>query len=444
MTDTPRPSYPPASLLQEGAVLAKKRVLLGVTGGIAAYKSAELARLLIKAGARVSVVMTEAATRFVGPLTFEALTGQPVGLSLWQTAEASGLGSGLESPASARQIHHTEASRHADLIVIAPATADTLARMAQGRADDLLTSILLASKRPTLVAPAMNNEMWSHPATQRNIEFLRTWPHITLVEPASGELACGVVGPGRLPEPAELVRWAERVLIPQDLAGMRVVVTAGPTREYADPVRFWSNPSTGRMGFALADAAWKRGADVQLIHGTVDLTVPAGVRGQWADSAEQMKLAVERAIADADALVMAAAVADWRPAHVSAEKQKKDPQGDGVPMSLSLERTADILAATRDRGPRIRIGFAAETTSLVEHARAKLQAKNLDVIVANAVSRGASATGFGAPSNAGWILRRDGSKEEVPLMDKAAFAHRVLDEVARLRGPLPTTAHTPG
>lgn len=399
--------------------LSGKRILLGVSGGIAVYKAAELARLLVKRGAVVSVVMTEAAQRFVTPLTFEALTGNPVGTALWET----------RGQGERREIHHTEAGRHADCIVIAPATADFIARMAAGLAGDLLGSILLASRAPVLVCPSMNMEMLAHPATQRNLATVSGFAGHVVLEPAAGELACGVVGPGRLPEPTEIVHHIARLLSPQDLAGRRLLISAGATREYFDPVRFLSNPSTGRMGFALAEAAWLRGALVTLVCGHTELTPPEFVPAVRVDSAAEMAEAVRARIPASDALIMAAAVSDWTATEKAPQKQKKR----GSTSTLELVATEDILHATQHMGPAVRVGFAAETDAVVEHALEKMARKGLHAIVANRVSGTELSTGFGSATNAGILLRADRElPQELPLESKLGFAHRVLDVVAEL------------
>ncbi len=401
--------------------LQNRQILLGITGGIAAYKAAELARNLVRAGADVHVVMTESATRFITPLTLEALTGNPVGTSLWSTR------AGAEQ--DSREIHHTEAGRHADAIVIAPATANFIGRTAHGLADDLLSSILLASNCPVLLAPAMNAEMWKNPLVQRNLETLQSLDRYHTVGPGVGELACRVTGPGRLAEPREILESLERVLRDQsstrDLEGHRIVVTAGPTREHIDPVRFLSNPSTGRMGFALANAAAQRGAAVTLVHGPVDGDIAPSIERVPVISAEEMLQAVETALEGADVLVMAAAVADWRPT-LSAEHKQKKSEG---PLALEMVRTPDILQETAGWPGLMRVGFAAETQDLLEHARDKLERKKLDILIANLVGPSAEGTGFGTETNGGWILTNQGRETELPLLSKSAFADQILDSI---------------
>ncbi len=401
-------------------LLEGKRILLGVTGGIAVYKVCTLASHLTQMGAEVDVVMTEAATRFVAPLTFEALTGRPVYTDMWRTG-----GAGLPT-----HIAHVGLAHAADLLVIAPATANTLAKLAAGLADNLLTTLALAATCPVLVAPAMDAGMWSHPATQANVAALRA-RGVHFAGPVRGRMASGLEGEGRMMEPEEIlghIRWVLGRGGP--LAGRRVVVTAGPTREFLDPVRFISNPSSGRQGFALAQAALDRGAEVTLIAGPVSLATPVGARRVDVVTVQQMLDAVLEATADADALLMAAAVGDYRPATVAEHKIKKT-----ADLTLRLERTPDILAAVARRRagtgfPRVVVGFAAESQDLLENARAKLEAKGLDLIVANDIT--APDAGFAAETNRVVLLDREGGVEALPLMSKAAVAGAVLDRVAHI------------
>jgi phosphopantothenoylcysteine decarboxylase/phosphopantothenate--cysteine ligase len=403
------------------SLLNEKRIVLGVTGGIAAYKICTLASRLTQAGAEVDVVMTEAATRFVAPLTFEALTGRPVYTTMWHTSSE-----GLPT-----HIAHVGLGHAADLLVVAPATANTMAKLAAGLADDLLSTLGLAARCPLLLAPSMDVGMWSHPATQANVDTLKA-RGVTFAGPARGRMASGLEGKGRLVEPDEILGAIRRVLGREGaLAGRQVVVTAGPTREFLDPVRFLSNPSSGRQGFALAQAALDRGADVILVAGPTNLLTPVGARRVDVNTAEKMKEAVLDAVAGADVLLMAAAVSDYRPSQVRQEKIKK---GEG-PRRLELERTADILAAVAGRreetgDPQVVVGFAAETENLVENARAKLEGKALDLMVANDVT--AADAGFGAPTNQVVLLHRGGAKEDLPLMTKARVAEVVLSRVVDL------------
>jgi phosphopantothenoylcysteine decarboxylase/phosphopantothenate--cysteine ligase len=402
-------------------LLKEKRIVLGVPGGIAAYKICTLASHLTQAGAEVDVVMTEAATHFVSPLTFEALTGRPVYASMWQTSNE-----GLPT-----HVAHVGVGHAADLLVIAPATANTVAKLAWGLADNFLSVLALAARCPLLLAPAMDVGMWSHPATQGNVVTL-TERGAYLAGPARGRMASGLEGEGRLVEPDEILGHVRLVLgRTGPLSGRRLVVTAGPTREFLDPVRFLSNPSSGRQGFALAQAALDRGAAVTLVTGPSHLSAPTGSKRVDVKTAEEMKEAVLEASMEADVLLMAAAVADYRPRRVSAEKIKK---GDG-PTTLHLSRTVDILSQVGEKRratgrPRLLIGFAAETERLTENAQAKLEAKGLDLIVANDVS--ASDAGFGVETNRVMLLDRDGDAEPLPLMSKAAVAEAVLDRVVRL------------
>jgi phosphopantothenoylcysteine decarboxylase/phosphopantothenate--cysteine ligase len=402
-------------------MLKDKRILLGVTGGIAAYKICTLASRLTQAGAQVDVVMTEAATRFVSPLTFQALTGRPVYTDLWDAPDE-----GLST-----HIAHVGLAHDADLLVVAPATANTMAKMAHGVADNMLSTLALAARCPVLVAPAMDVGMYAHPATQANVETLRA-RGVHFAGPGWGRMASGLEGEGRLIEPDELLGHVRWVLgRAGDLAGRRAVVTAGPTREAVDPVRFLSNPSSGRQGFALAQAALDRGAAVTLITGPTHLPTPVGAERVDIATAQEMHNAVLSAVGQADALLMAAAPADYRP-HAAAPQKIKKGKTD---LSLRLARTPDILAAVaaqRDETgfPRVVVGFAAESQDLLENARAKLAVKKLDLIVANDVT--ADGAGFGAETNRVLLIQRDGSVESLPLMSKAAVAEAVLDRVAGL------------
>ena len=395
-------------------MLKGKRILLGVTGSIAAYKAVEILRELTKRGAGVQVVMTEAATKFVTPLTFETLSRQEVLLDMWSLAYSHRIG-------------HIEATARADLFVVAPATARTIARLALGLADDFLSCIYLASRCPILVAPAMDSDMFEHPALQENLKRLRD-RGVHMVGPASGELASGLVGPGRLVEPPEIVEAIERILATAgDLADEVVLVTAGPTREPLDPVRYLSNRSSGKMGYAMAEAAAARGARVILVSGPTALTPPQGVDVIHVETAQQMHYAVLAKLTAATVVIKAAAVADYRPKQVAGRKIKKD---EAVPQ-VTLEPTPDILAEVGKRkGRRILVGFAAETEDLVENARRKLQRKNLDLMVANDVSQ--PGAGFDADTNAVKILDAQGKVEELPLQSKRSVADRVLDRVVGL------------
>ena len=395
-------------------MLKGKRLLLGVTGSIAAYKAVEIVRELVKREAEVQVVMTEAATRFVAPLTFETLSRQPVLLDMFTLAYGS-------------QIGHIQATARADLFVIAPATANTIAKLAHGLADDFLSNIYLASRCPTLLAPAMDSDMYQHVALQENLARLRD-RGVHIVGPASGELASGLVGPGRLVEPPEILAAIEGLLQPsQDLAGEAVLVTAGPTREALDPVRFISNRSSGKMGYAVAEAASRRGARVILVSGPTALPPPHGAEVVRVETAQEMYDAVLSRLDAATVVIKAAAVADYRPKRVADRKIKKD---ETVP-EITLEPTPDILAEVgRRKGRRILVGFAAETEDLVANARKKLQRKNLDLMVANDLRQ--PGAGFDIDTNVVKILDAQGGVEEVPLQTKRSVGDRILDRVVQL------------
>lgn len=400
-------------------VLQNKHIILGVTGGIAAYKAAMVCSQLVQGGALVDVVMTEAAQKFITPLTFQALTHRPIYTDIFDIP-------------SGQNIPHITLANTADLLLIAPATANTIAKIANGLADDLLAAIALATPAPLLLAPAMETDMWQHPSTQANIEKLRAWG-ATTVGPAEGRLASGEVGRGRMVEPEEIVSTARIVLGRKgDLAGWRVVVTAGGTREAIDPVRFVSNHSSGKMGYAVAIAARDRGAKVTLIT-SATLPDPFGMEVVRVDSAVQMLAAVLQSTRQADLLVMAAAVADFRPQTVAGQKIKK--KGDTEGLTLEMVRNPDILAEVAAQkaagaGPRITIGFAAETEDLLANAQSKLERKKLDLIVANDVT--ASDAGFAVDTNRVTLLSADGAVKELPLLTKAEVAEVVLDEVKRL------------
>lgn len=392
-----------------------RRILLGVTGGIASYKSAWLARLLSQEGAAVDVVMTRAATEFIAPLTFEALTGRPVHTALIAQGHA---------------LDHIKLARSADAVVVAPASADFCARAAQGRADDLLAAVLLATEARVLFVPAMNDRMWAHPQTQRNAEHLREIGY-SVLDPEIGPLAAGEgSGEGRMPEPETIVAHVARLLEDASFAGRNVVVTAGPTRELVDPVRVLSNRSSGRMGVALAAAAWRRGANVTLIAGPLEVALPVGPKVVHVETTEEMSNAVNAAVATADVLVMAAAPADFRAAEVASAKIKKGNDAS----TIELAPTQDILreSVPHMRAGSVRVGFALETNDGVANARHKLDSKSLDLIVLNDALE--PDAGIGVDTNRVTILGRDGSAEDVPLMLKRELADIILDRVqARLR-----------
>jgi phosphopantothenoylcysteine decarboxylase/phosphopantothenate--cysteine ligase len=390
------------------------RILLGVSGGIAAYKSLELLRLLVKEGAKVWTVMTRSATEFVGPLSFQALSGNPVRTEMFSHTQES-------------QIQHIALADMAQLVVVAPATANFIAKMAHGLADDMLSTTLLAVRCPVVVCPTMNVNMYNHPATQKNLDVLKE-RGVWLVEPEEGELACGWEGKGRLADPEAILETVKAALSPQDLAGERVLVTAGPTWEALDPVRFISNRSSGKMGFALARVAKRRGAAVTLVSGPTGLRPPPGVRFVQVESASQMRDAVMENLGEATVVVKAAAVADYRPEQIHEGKIKKEQEN----FVLSLTRTPDILAEVGARkGDRILVGFAAETRALLENARQKLIRKNLDWIVANDVTKPGS--GFATETNQVTLISREGTLEELPEMSKEEVAWVILDRVLDTR-----------
>ena len=396
------------------------RVALGVSGGVAAYKAAELVRKLQQEGIDVQVVMTKSAQEFITPLTFAALTGQKVITEMFGTESA---GANVESA-----IEHIAVAQRIDLLVVAPATANVIAKMARGVADDFLTTLYLATTAPVVVAPAMNVNMWEHAATRENVEMLRACG-VQVVAPEEGYLACGMTGAGRLASVdaiAEAVR--SRLGLAHDLEDETIVVTAGPTCEDLDPVRFLTNRSSGKMGYALAQAAARRGASVILISGPTRLEPPQGVQLVAVRSTEEMHRAVLEHFSRATALIMAAAVADYRPVAPQAKKIKR---GNGR-LNLELESTPDILAdVARSKGDRTLVGFAAETENVAAHARAKLESKQADLIVANDVT--AEGAGFDHDTNVITLYFRDGAEKAFPRMPKIDAAHRVLDALRALR-----------
>lgn len=392
--------------------LAGKRIVLGVSGGIAAFKAVDICRRLTALGAHVTPILTEAALHFVGKATFDALASELAVTSMWDGPDPS---------------PHTTLGKSADLILVAPATADLMARAAAGMANDVLSATLLATSAPVMFAVAMHTEMWEHPATQENLVVLRRRGAI-LVEPVVGALASGDFGKGRMADPAEIVAAVVATLGPRDLDGLRVVVSAGGTREAIDPVRFIGNRSSGKQGYAIAEAAAQRGASVILVS-TVGLSAPSGSQVVRVESAEEMSVAMHVAAADADVIIMAAAVADFRPSVVSSSKIKKH---GGAP-EVVLEPTTDILAALgrTKRAHQILVGFAAETNDLRANALEKLRRKNLDFIVANDVS--AEGVGFEHETNAVTIFACTGDETTIPLTEKRAIAHAVLDRVVAMR-----------
>ncbi len=397
------------------------RITLGVTGGVAAYKAAELVRRLQQEGYNVQVVMTRSAREFITPLTFAALSGQKVITDLF--GDSSGSEANLESA-----IEHIAVAQRTDLLLVAPATADIIAKFARGVADDFLTTLYLASTAPVVIAPAMNVNMWNHAATQENVEMLRA-RGAKIVEPDEGYLACGMTGPGRLAGLEEILAAVHEVTKSQrDLEGETILVSAGPTCEDLDPVRYITNRSSGKMGYAVAEAAAKRGAKVFLVSGPVNLETPAGIERIDVRTAEEMHRAVVERFAQASVAILTAAVADYRPVERRGEKIKK-----GVaPLAISLEPTTDILAeVARNKGEKIVVGFAAETDHVAEHARKKLASKNADLIVANDVT--AEGAGFDRDTNVVTLFSRDGRDLALPKMPKSEVAQRIMDEVIRLR-----------
>lgn len=396
-------------------------VALGVGGGIAAYKAVELARVLLEAGCAVEVIMTAAAQRFVQPLTFASLTGRNVITGLWSDTPDGVLSSAIE---------HTRVAQDNRVLVVAPATADLLAKFANGIADDFLTTAYLAFAGKVVLAPAMNTVMWQHPATSANTKTLRERGHV-FVEPESGMLACGMVGPGRLAEPAKI---AEAVLaldkqVLQDLEGETVLITAGPTQEPLDPVRFITNRSSGKMGYAIAQAAAERGARVILISGPVSIPAPGGVEVVRINTALEMREAVMNHLSEATVIIKAAAVADYHLASVPTQKVKKT----AMRLSLELDPTPDILAEVgQKKSDKLLIGFAAETQNLVEEARRKLTSKNCDMVVGNLVNVAANV-GFEADENEVTLVMRGGEVAPLQRASKHTVAHRIFDEALKLR-----------
>jgi phosphopantothenoylcysteine decarboxylase / phosphopantothenate---cysteine ligase len=397
------------------------KVALGVTGGIAAYKAAEIVRLLQDRGIRVQVIMTRAAQEFVRPLTFAALSGEKVITGMFSDSEE-------HEPNISSAIEHIAVAQAIDALLVAPATADILAHFAQGVANDFLTTLYLATTAPVVVAPAMNVNMWNHPATQANLEILRT-RGVKIVEPGSGYLACGMTGAGRLSENEAIVAATLEALgVAQDLSGETILITAGPTREKIDPVRYLTNRSSGRMGYALAEAALRRGARVLLLSGPTAISAPSAAELTKVESAEEMLDATLKFLPESTIVIMTAAVADYHAKNPSAQKIKRK-----GPMSLDLEPTPDILKKIASKkNSQLVIGFAAETTNVLENARQKLTAKNLDMIVVNDVSR--EGVGFDSDRNAVTILTREDLETiDIPENTKWEVAQRVLDQIVRLR-----------
>lgn len=394
----------------------KKTVVLCVTGGIACYKSAMLSSLLVKRGYDVEVVMTRNATEFIGPHTFDSLTHNRTMVDTFDRNFQN-------------HVEHVALADKADLLIVAPATANVLAKAAHGIADDMLTTTILACSCPKLAAPAMNTRMYENPVTQDNLETLRRYGW-QVIEPKSGRLACGAVGMGKMPEPEELLEAVDHaVRYEKDLAGLRLLVTAGPTREALDPVRFLSNHSSGKMGYAVARAASDRGAEVTLVTGPTALKPPAFVETVEVTSAQEMFDAVTRRAQEQDIIVKAAAVADYRPAEYSENKLKK---GEGDPLSLPLERTRDILLwlGEHKKPGQFLCGFSMETERLLENSRKKLKKKNLDMVAANSLNE--AGAGFGGSTNVLTLITAD-SEEQLPLLSKEEAAHRLLDGILARR-----------
>jgi len=396
-------------------MLKGKEIILGVTGGIAVYKAVELLRLLVKGGGDVHVIMTRAATEFVTPLTFQTLSGNPVHLELFNLI-------------SEQEIGHISLAERADLFIVAPATANCIGKLACGIADDLLTTTIMATKAPVLIAPAMNVNMYQNPIYRENEERLKSHGYL-FVPPACGMLACGYEGEGKLQAPEVILEEAVAALTPKRLAGERILVTAGPTLEEIDPVRFISNHSSGKMGYAIARQARLRGAQVTLVTGPTALTPPHGVDVIRVQSAKEMREAVQGCLEQTDVVIKAAAVADYRPKARFGDKVKKTQAS----FAIELEKNPDILAELGAiKGGRLLVGFAAETQDLLENATAKLNAKNLDLVVANDVSQ--EGAGFNVDTNIAKLLYRDGRVEALPKMGKEELAGEILERVALLRG----------
>jgi phosphopantothenoylcysteine decarboxylase/phosphopantothenate--cysteine ligase len=393
------------------------KIALGVSGGIAAYKSAEIVRLLQDRGVRVQVVMTRAAQEFIRPLTFAALSGEKVITDLFSSED--------QQPNLDAAIEHIAVAQAIDALLVVPATADVIARFAQGISNDFLSTLYLATTAPTVIAPAMNVNMWNHPATQANLEILRK-RGVRIVEPGSGYLACGMTGPGRLAENEAIVAAVLAVLgASQDLAGETVLITAGPTREKIDPVRYLTNRSSGRMGYAIAEAALRRGARVLLVSGPTSIVPPSAAEFTRVETADEMRAAVLKLLPESTVIIKAAAVADFRPKTTAGQKIKRK-----GPMTLELEPTTDILAElARHKTSQVIVGFAAETENVLENARRKMTSKSLDAIVSNDVSR--EGVGFDSDRNAVTIITHD-EIIEVPETSKWEVAQRVLDQVVKL------------
>lgn len=394
-------------------MLKGKNIVLGVSGGIAVYKSVEIVSRLKKSGCAVHVIMTKAAAEFVTPLTFREISGHPVVVDMWDEPKTW-------------NVEHIALATLADLFLIAPATANILGKIANGIADDMLSTTVMATTAPKILAPAMNSNMYLNPIVQQNIQKLRD-NNYSVIEPASGMLACGVEGPGRLPEPAIIVDKIIRLLTPGDFNGKKVIVTAGGTREPLDPVRYIGNRSSGKMGYAIAAAAAARGAKVVLVSSSTTLPQPPGVRVTSVETAEQMRQAVFNEYQDCDVVIKAAAVADYRPRKAAEHKIKKT----GENLTIELEKNPDILLELgQQKQKQLLVGFAAETQDLIAHAQEKLARKNLDLIVANDVTL--PGAGFNTDTNIAKLLYRNGIIEELPQMSKQELAHVILNKISEL------------
>ena len=391
-----------------------KNVVLGITGGIAAYRAAQIAREMTKRGAHVYCILTRNATNFITQQTMETLTGNPAVVDMFARPDKW-------------EVEHIALAKRADVFLVAPASANFIGKVASGVADDMLTTTVMATRAPLLIAPAMNSNMYENPVTQRNMQTLKTLLHAQFIEPKVGLLACNDVGKGHIADDETILEAVERALTPGDLTGKKVLVTAGPTREALDPVRFLTNRSSGRMGYALAEAAARRGAEVTLVSGPVALECPTGVRREFVESTQDLYCAMERLCREQDVIIQAAAPADYRPEHIAGQKIKK---ADGEPMELKLVENPDVAAmvGSKKRPGQVLVAFAAETQNLSENAAKKLDKKNVDFIVGNDVTR--PGAGFDVDTNIITIFDRSGATE-LPMMKKSEVADKILDHVLK-------------
>lgn len=391
-----------------------KNVVLGITGGIAAYRAAQIAREMTKRGAHVYCILTRNATNFITQQTMETLTGNPAVVDMFARPDKW-------------EVEHIALAKRADVFLVAPASANFIGKVASGVADDMLTTTVMATRAPLLIAPAMNSNMYENPVTQRNMQTLKTLLHAQFIEPKVGLLACNDVGKGHIADDEAILEAVERALTPGDLTGKKVLVTAGPTREALDPVRFLTNRSSGRMGYALAEAAARRGAEVTLVSGPVALECPTGVRREFVESTQDLYCAMERLCGEQDVIIQAAAPADYRPAHIAGQKIKK---ADGEAMELKLVENPDVAAmvGSKKRPGQVLVAFAAETQNLSENAAKKLDKKNVDFIVGNDVTR--PGAGFDVDTNIITIFDRSGATE-LPMMKKTEVADKILDHVLK-------------